>query len=113
MKKIKLKALTVGLVLFANTTFYGCKSKAKDTTDTTTTTSPSTTQAPAPIIISADDELRTGVKDATKDHPNVTADVNNGEITLTGDIERGKLPGLMQTLNSLRPKKINNNLNIK
>jgi hypothetical protein len=92
-----------------------CKGKSKDETTNTTTTTPATepTPAPAPVEISTDDSLKTGVQDATKDYPGVVAVVNNGEITLTGEIERSRLQNLMQSLNSLRPKKINNNLNVK
>lgn len=67
---------------------------------------------PAPVV-STDDTLSQGVTDATKDFPTVTASVNNGEITLTGTISRDNLQKLMQTLNTLSPKKINNQLTIK
>ncbi|MEJ7678417.1 MAG: hypothetical protein WKG06_11270 [Segetibacter sp.] len=60
---------------------------------------------PAPVEVASDDALTTGVKDATKDYPGVKADVNNGEITLTGEIKRSKLADLMMSLNSLKPKK--------
>ena len=52
-------------------------------------------------------------KDAVKDFPGVTANVNNGEVTLTGNITRDKLPKLMQSVNAMHPKKVNNNLTIK
>jgi hyperosmotically inducible periplasmic protein len=68
---------------------------------------------PAPVQINTDSTLTQGVTDATKDFPTVTATVNNGEITLTGSIKRSDLPTLMQSLNSLQPKKINNQLTIK
>ena len=111
MKSSNLKILLIGVVLSAGVSFSACKSKAKDTTtDTTVTPTP---EPAAPVVVNPDDSLKTGVKDATKDFPGVTADVSNGEITLTGEIERSKLPNLMQSLNSLRPKKINNNLKIK
>lgn len=115
MKRTSFKVLAIGLLVSASVSFTSCKGKSKDkTTNDNTTTAPTTTEpAPAPVEISADDSLKNGVKDATKDHPTVTADVSNGEITLTGEIERSKLPGLIQTLNSLRPKKINNNLKVK
>jgi hypothetical protein len=90
-----------------------CKNKSKDASDNTTTSPTTTAPAPAPVEISPDDALRTGVTDATKDYPGVTASVNNGEITLTGEIQRSRLPNLMQSLNSLQPKKINNNLKVK
>lgn len=69
--------------------------------------------AAAPVEVSTDDALTTGVRDATKDHPTVTATVNDGVITLTGEIKRDQLPKLMQTLNTLNPKKIENQLTIK
>ena len=69
--------------------------------------------AAAPVEVSTDDALVTGVRDATKDHPTVTASVNNGVVTLTGEIKRDQLQKLMQTLNTLQPKKIENQLTIK
>jgi osmotically-inducible protein OsmY len=67
---------------------------------------------PAPEV-TADNALMQGVTDATKDFPDVKATVSNGEITLTGTIKRADLQKLMQTLNSLKPGKINNQLTIK
>jgi len=68
---------------------------------------------PPPVVISPDSALTQGVTDATKDFPTVTATVQDGEITLTGNIKRADLQKLMQTLNTLKPKKINNKLTIK
>jgi osmotically-inducible protein OsmY len=112
MKRSKLKVLVIGLLLSTGVSITACKDKAKDTTTDNTTTAPTTTGS-APVEVSTDDALKTGVRDATKDYPGVTADVSNGEITLTGEIQRSKLPDLLQTLNSLQPKKINNNLKVK
>ncbi len=67
----------------------------------------------APVQVSTDDALTTGVMDATKDHPTVQATVNDGVVTLTGEIKRDQLSKLMMTLNSLKPKKIENQLTIK
>lgn len=67
----------------------------------------------APVEVSTDDALTTGVRDATKDHPTVTATVNAGVITLSGEIKRDQVSKLMQTLNTLNPVKIENNLTIK
>lgn len=69
--------------------------------------------APPPPVAAPNDAITQGVTDATKDFPTVTATVNNGEITLTGSIARDDLQKLMQSLNSLNPKKINNQLTIK
>lgn len=84
----------------------GVKSVVNDLT----TTPPPPPPTPA---VNPDSELTKGVTDATKDFPTVTAAVNNGEITLTGSIKRADLQKLMQTLNTLKPKKINNQLTIK
>jgi hyperosmotically inducible periplasmic protein len=68
--------------------------------------------APAPVV-TADDPLIKAVTDATKDFPAVKAEVKDGVITLTGEIKRASLPKLMMTLNTLKPKKIENKLTIK
>jgi osmotically-inducible protein OsmY len=68
---------------------------------------------PPPVAVNPDSALTQGVTDATKDFPTVTATVNNGEITLTGSIKRSDLTKLMQSLNTLNPSKINNQLTIK
>jgi hyperosmotically inducible protein len=66
-----------------------------------------------PIEINPDETLRNSVRDAIKDHPGVTVDVNDGVITVTGEIKRADLPTLMQKLNALNPKKVENKLTIK
>jgi len=93
----------------AATTAEGIKG-VKSVVNNLTTTPPPPPPAPA---VSADNALSQGVTDATKDFPTVTATVNNGEITLTGSIKRSDLKTLMQSLNSLNPTKINNQLTIK
>ncbi|RYF87770.1 MAG: BON domain-containing protein [Chitinophagaceae bacterium] len=81
----------------------------KSVTNNTTLPAP----AAAPVVITADDPLATAVKDATKDFPTVTATVAGGVVTLSGELTKAKLPTLMQALNSLKPKKIENKLTIK
>ena len=71
-----------------------------------------TIMAPPPPPPVAND-MTQAVTDATKDFPGVTATVNNGEITLKGTLNRSDLPTLMQSLNSLNPSKINNELTLK
>jgi hyperosmotically inducible periplasmic protein len=68
---------------------------------------------PAPVIIAADDPLTKGVSDALKDFPAVKADVKDGIITLTGEANKADLKRIMSSLNTLKPKKINNQLIIK
>ena len=102
--------LSLTLALVSGVTLTSCKNKAKDTTTTTTTTPETTTTAP--VEVSGDETLRTGLTDATKDFPGVTATANNGEVTLTGTIKRADLPRLMSAVNGLNPKKVNNQLTI-
>jgi len=68
---------------------------------------------PAPVVITPDDPLMQSGKDATKDFPTVMATVKDGVVTLTGEIKRVDLKNLIMTLNSLQPKKIDNQLTIK
>ena len=68
---------------------------------------------PPPVTIAVDDALVKGVADATKDFKDVKATVTDGVITLTGEIKRADLKTLMQSLNTLKPKKIDNQLVIK
>ena len=72
-----------------------------------------TTPTTAPVTIAADDPLTKSVTDATKDYPTVNAAVNNGVITLTGEIKKASLPKLMMALNGLHPKKVDNKLTVK
>jgi hyperosmotically inducible periplasmic protein len=69
--------------------------------------------APAPVVISPDEELNKSVTDAIKDYPSVKASVQDGVITLTGDLKRSSLQKLMMSLNTLKPKKIVNQLTLK
>lgn len=118
MTHFNVRSLTLCFIFSAGIAFTSCKNKAANNASTTDTHATVTAPAPdtvaaAPVKVSTDDALMTGVKDATKDYPGVKTAVSNGEITLTGDIKRSQLPTLMMALNSLKPKKINNNLTVK
>ena len=116
----KFMPLSFALVLAGSMLFTSCKSKTKETTTTTTTTvavdTPATTYTappPPPVEVSADDALRQGVTDATKDFPGVNATVANGEVTVTGDMKRADWLKLKPILDGLNPKKVNNQLTLK
>ena len=66
----------------------------------------------APVEITADDPLKASVDNTIKDYPGVVATVKDGSITLTGQIKRADLQKLMMALNTLKPKKIENQLTI-
>ena len=109
--------ISLGIVMLASTSnlLYSCKDKKKpDVVEPAPApTEPASVTPTAPVVITADDSLRTKLVDALKDHPGVTATVNNGEITLTGEIRRPVLKPLMLSLQTLRPKNIKNELIIK
>ncbi len=114
MKKMFVP-LGLALLLSSNLLLTSCKGK-KTETNTTTTSTPNTVDTAtytAPVEVSGDDALRRGVTDATKDFPGVNASVNNGEITVTGDISRDDWMRLKPSLDALNPKKVNNQLTIK
>jgi len=108
--KLKWMKPALFLCLFtAGISVTGCKSKKDNTTTTTTTTTTNTDQNNAGTSpeVAGDAELNRGVQDAIKDHPGVSATVNNGEITLSGTIEKDKWIQLKQTLDGLNPRKVN------
>jgi hyperosmotically inducible periplasmic protein len=72
-----------------------------------------TAPPPAPVVVAEDDLLTRGVADAIKDYRSVRASVKDGVVTLTGEIKRSDLTKLMQSLHTLKPKKIENQLTIK
>jgi hyperosmotically inducible protein len=67
----------------------------------------------APVTIATDESLINNVNDAIKDYPGVKATVKDGIVTLTGVVKRPDLQKLMMSLQSLKPKKIDNQLTIK
>lgn len=67
----------------------------------------------APVEINSDQILNAAVATALKAYKGVSASVSSGVVTLTGDIKRDQLPALMQTIQELKPKKVENKLTIK
>ena len=63
--------------------------------------------------ISGDDQLRSGLNDVLKSYSTVQADVNDGVITLRGEIKRDDLQTLLIAVNELKPRKVDNQLAIK
>lgn len=115
------KTLLLSVAVATSITFFACKGKnnTTSTTDTAATIAPEATDTaltpppPPPAEAAADDSLTTKANDAIKDYPGVSATVSNGEVTLTGEISKAKLPKLLQAVNATNPKKVNNQLTIK
>lgn len=69
--------------------------------------------AAATVVINSDADLDKSVSKVVKDYDGVSATVVGGVITLSGEIKRDKLQSLMQSLQELKPKKVDNKLIIK
>lgn len=69
--------------------------------------------AVVPVEISSDAALTSSATNLVKSYAGVTASVLDGVITLKGDIKRDELPGLIQSMQELHPKKVENQLTIK
>lgn len=70
--------------------------------------------APAPTVeINTTDSLQTSLNQLLTAYKSVKGSVDNGVITLTGDIKRSQLTPLMQSVNELKPKRVVNKLQIK
>lgn len=65
------------------------------------------------VEVSIDSVLKSKVNDILKGYNGVTADINNGVVTLNGVLNRNELPRLMQAINTLQPKKIEQKLSLK
>lgn len=68
---------------------------------------------PAPVEINSDQVLNTSVAAVLQTYSGVSASVTDGVVTLTGNITRDQLPALIQAVQELKPKKVENKLNIK
>jgi len=116
----KLNQLCMLAAFVAAFSFASCKGKDKDENSTPATTTTADTSAntvsptPAPVVISNDEALKTGLTDALKDYSSVKGEVADSVINLTGEIKRADWQKLLPTLNSLHPKRVNStNLTIK
>jgi len=70
--------------------------------------------APTPTVdITSTDTLQTSLNSLLSAYKTVKGTVNDGVITLTGEIKRAQLTPSMQSVNELKPKRVVNNLQIK
>lgn len=69
--------------------------------------------AAATVVINSDADLDKSVSKIVDSYDGVSATVVGGAITLSGEIKRDKLQPLMQSIQELHPKKVENKLIIK
>jgi len=68
---------------------------------------------PAPVVINDDATIRTSVAPIVAKYPGVTADVQNGTVTLRGSIKSDDLQKLMMAMQESNVKNVNNQLTVK
>ena len=68
-----------------------------------------------PIVVSEDPKIKSAVEAGLAKYnvKGVTANVSDGQVTLTGEIPRAKLQDAMKAANEANPKKVVNQLTIK
>lgn len=69
--------------------------------------------AAAAVVINPDNDLDKSVGKVVKAYDGVSATVVGGVVTLSGEIKRSQLVPLMQSVQELKPKKVDNKLTIK
>ncbi len=69
----------------------------------------------APVVVNPDNEMTTKINAALAvgGFQDVKVSVNNGVVTLTGDVKRADLQKVMQIANEAQPRQVENKLNIK
>jgi len=107
MKKIPL-ILMMSFVLGTSVALESCK--GKKTANTTEQSKPDETTT---VQVSDDQTLRSSVNDVVKEYNGVTAEVDNGIVTLKGTIQKDNLQNLIMKIQELKPKKVENKLVIK
>lgn len=68
--------------------------------------------AAAPVVVNDDATIRTSVDAIVSNYSGVTADVQNGTVTLRGTIKRDNLQKLMMSLNESNIRNVNNQLTV-
>lgn len=68
---------------------------------------------PAPVVINPDENLIMTVQTILKNYPGVSSNISQGVVTLSGEIKKDNLMPLMQSIQALHPKKVENKLIIK
>lgn len=71
--------------------------------------------APESVVISPDVTLQKSIDSGFTANglTGITATVNNGEVTLSGSVQKASLRKIMQVVHESHPKKVNNQLTLK
>lgn len=116
MKKYFIQA-SLAAVLVSGVAVQSCKSKKSNDTTTTTTTTPAPVETPvdtAPVTINDDATIKSSVDGIIKQYPNVTADVQNGKVTLRGTVDsRDDMQKILMAVNEAKIQSFENQITVK
>lgn len=111
--------LSFSLLLFG-ATFTACRSRSTATDpDAPPPASPSgpdtavATNSTTALQIASSQSLQSGLDSMMKNYPEIHASNDEGVVTLSGSLRKDQLPMLMTAIESLHPKKVNNNIRLK
>lgn len=112
MKKVFLQSSLALLLLGVG--MESCKSKTKDTTTTATPVTIDTPATAAPVVVNNDATIRSSVDAVIKSYPNVTADVQNGKVTLRGTVNnRDEMQKIVMGVNEAQIRNFDNQITVK
>jgi hypothetical protein len=105
---------TLWLTIITGVMFSSCMNSPAEsiTTDSSNNEGSFDTTA-AQIVVAPHDSLEIAVRDVISKYPGVNAEINNGEIVLTGEIEGTKVQYLVTDITALRPRKLSNKLKVR
>jgi osmotically-inducible protein OsmY len=106
MKKILIQ-FSLAVFLLSGLSVQSCKNKNKDTETNTTTTT-------APVQVDNDAQIRSSIDPIIRQYPNVTADVQNGKVTLRGTVNsRDEMQRIVQAVNEAQIKNFDNEITVR
>ena len=105
MKKALIQ-FSLAIFLLSGLTVQSCKNKTKEKETTTTTT--------APVQVDNDAQIRSSIDPIIRQYPNVTADVQNGKVTLRGTVNsRDEMQKVVQAVNEAQIKNFDNEITVR
>ena len=109
------KTLKVATLVFAiSLVAVSCKKKAEETPAVTTATeAPVAVQDTVVTASVVDPAIQQKLTDAVKDFPTVKVGVENGELTLTGDVTAEQARKIKMSVDALKLGKVNFKYNVK
>lgn len=114
LKNMKINNLKIAMILglgIATFNLSSCNNDKVKETQTEVSNELDSINTPD-IDITPDSKLENDVETAIKGFEGVKADVDDGVVILKGQISRDRLPALMKIINDLKPKKVENKLEI-